>query len=113
MVTVRIVSTLQDFSEAADALGSLNLSEGWSSLSLRLRHSESGAQDAELRAQRGDPFGEDTSHQEGDQEEEEDQFGTEQSVSCCAASVTAAASCCSCWASNPDWNTPPQMSQGP
>ena len=45
---------LQDFSEAANALGSLNLSEGWSNLSLRSRHSESGAQDLELRNQRGD-----------------------------------------------------------
>lgn len=43
---------LQDFSEAADALGSLNLSEGWSNLSLRSRQSESGAQDIKLRDQR-------------------------------------------------------------
>ena len=49
-----IVWLLQDFSEAADALGSLNLSEGWSNLSLRSRHSESGAQDLELRNTRGD-----------------------------------------------------------
>ncbi|DBB02911.1 hypothetical protein WJX77_008919 [Trebouxia sp. C0004] len=69
----------KDFSEAADALGSLNLSEGWSSLSLRSRHSESGAQDAELRAQRGDPFEENRSHQEAGQEEEEDQYGSAQS----------------------------------
>ncbi len=72
---------LQDFSEAADALGSLNLSEGWSSLSLRSRHSESGAQDAELRAQRGDPFEDNRSHREAHQEEEEDQYGSAQSVS--------------------------------
>ena len=76
---------LQDFSEAADALGSLNLSEGWSSLSLRSRHSESGAQDAELRAQRGDPFEENRSHREAGQEEEEDQYGSAQSVSQCDA----------------------------
>ena len=49
-----IIWLLQDFSEAADALGSLNLSEGWSNLSLRSRHSESGAQDLELRNTRGD-----------------------------------------------------------
>ncbi len=76
---------LQDFSEAADALGSLNLSEGWSSLSLRSRHSESGAQDAELRAQRGDPFEDNRSHREAGQEEEEDQYGSAQSVSQCGA----------------------------
>jgi len=76
---------LQDFSEAADALGSLNLSEGWSSLSLRSRHSESGAQDAELRAQRGDPFEENRSHQEAGQGEEEDQYGSAHSVSQCEA----------------------------
>ena len=73
--------TLQDFSEAADALGSLNLSEGWSSLSLRSRHSESGAQDAELRAQRGDPFEDSRSHREAGQEQQEDQYGSAQSVS--------------------------------
>ena len=72
---------LQDFSEAADALGSLNLSEGWSSLSLRSRHSESGAQDAELRAQRGDPFEDNRSHRDAGQEEEGDQYGSAQSVS--------------------------------
>ena len=49
-----VIRLLQDFSEAADALGSLNLSEGWSNLSLRSRHSESGAQDLELRNTRGD-----------------------------------------------------------
>ncbi|KAL0037491.1 hypothetical protein WJX79_010824 [Trebouxia sp. C0005] len=69
----------KDFSEAADALGSLNLSEGWSSLSLRSRHSESGAQDAELRAQRGDPFEENRSHREAGQEEGEDQYRSAQS----------------------------------
>jgi len=69
---------LQDFSEAADALGSLNLSEGWSSLSLRSRHSESGAQ-------RGDPFEENRSHQEAGQGEEEDQYGSAHSVSQCEA----------------------------
>lgn len=74
---------LQDFSEAADALGSLNLSEGWSSLSLRSRHSESGAQDAEMRAQRGDPFEEARSNREAaeDAAEEEEQYAARELVS--------------------------------
>ncbi len=71
---------LQDFSEAADALGPLNLSEGWSSLSLRSRHSESGAQDAELRAQRGDPFEASRSNQDAAQDDEEDQYASAQTV---------------------------------
>ena len=71
---------LQDFSDAADALGSLNLSEGWSSLSLRSRHSESGAQDSQLRAERGDPFQSSTSRESEDGEEEE-QYSSPQNVS--------------------------------
>ena len=72
---------MQDFSEAADALGSLNLSEGWSSLSLRSRHSESGAQDAQLRAERGDPFEASRSGREGEDEEEEHQHPSGHMVS--------------------------------
>lgn len=71
---------MQDFSEAADALGSLNLSEGWSSLSLRSRHTESGAQDSQLRAERGDPFQTSTSRQDDDGEEEE-QYPSPENVS--------------------------------
>ena len=64
---------LQDFSEAADALGALNLSEGWSSLSLRSRHSESGAQDSQLRAERGDPFESSRRSRRANVEEEEEE----------------------------------------
>ena len=71
---------VQGLSEAADALGSLNLSEGWSSLSLRSRHSESGAQDSQLRAERGDPFEASRSGQEGD-EEDEARFSSQHNVS--------------------------------
>lgn len=66
---------LQDFSEAADALGALNLSEGWSSLSLRSRHSESGAQDSQLRAERGDPFEASRSRRANVEEEDEEEEG--------------------------------------
>lgn len=70
---------LQDFSDAADALGSLNLSEGWSSLSLRSRHSESGAQDSQLRAERGDPF-QSSTDREGNVGEDEEPYSSPQNV---------------------------------
>ncbi|KAL3157863.1 hypothetical protein ABBQ32_012277 [Trebouxia sp. C0010 RCD-2024] len=67
----------KDFSDAADALGSLNLSEGWSSLSLRSRHSESGAQDSQLRAERGDPF-QSSTDREGNVGEDEEPYSSPQ-----------------------------------
>lgn len=70
-----MVGLLQDFSDAADALGALNLSEGWSSLSLRSRHSESGAQDSQLRAERGDPFETSRSRRANVDEEEDEEEG--------------------------------------
>lgn len=77
-----MVGHLQDFSEAADALGALNLSEGWSSLSLRSRHSESGAQDSQLRAERGDPFEAGRSRRANvEEEDEEEGYPSAQTVS--------------------------------
>ena len=72
---------LQDFSEAADALGALNLSEGWSSLSLRARHSESSAQDSQLRAERGDPLEPSRSRRANIEEEEEEEYSSAHNVS--------------------------------
>lgn len=89
-----MVGHLQDFSEAADALGALNLSEGWSSLSLRSRHSESGAQDSQLRAERGDPFETSRSRRanvEEEEEEEEEGYPSAQTVS--SLNLSRALSC--------------------
>lgn len=77
---LEMMGHLQDFSEAADALGALNLSEGWSSLSLRSRHSESGAQDSQLRAERGDPF-EPSRSRRANVEEEEEEYSSAHNVS--------------------------------
>ena len=72
---------MQDFSEAADTLGSMNLSEGWSSLSLRSRHSESGAQSAERRDKRGNEFDANRSafdERGGSDDDEEEHFSSAQ-----------------------------------
>ena len=91
MVTENFTCYVQDFNEAADALGSMNLSEGWSSLSLRSRHSESGAQSAERRDNRGSVFVANTSgfrareQDKSDDDDEEQPFPSAQVMESFAA----------------------------